>query len=799
MKNITIKTKLIILLLLPLIGLILISAKSIMSDYQNLSTLKKLDVGVELSIKLSQMVHETQKERGMTAGFIGSKGVNFKDKLPLQREATNKKIKEFKNFISTHNTQNIDKSLTLSLQHISSALSNINSIRNQVDNLSIPLSQAIKYYTSLNTNILDSVANIIKISKHPTITKELTAYSNFLFSKERAGIERAIGTNALAKNKWNPSAKIKFIRLIAAQDSYLANAMIFISDKSKDFYDQALQDPSIKEVNKIRKVLLYKDQDFNIKSSYWFRQITQKINQLKKIDNYLANEILNTINDDLSSTQQTLWMFVSFLIALIVVVIILVSIILKDIFAKLNRLNDAVVNLLTSSDVNSRIEVESQDEIGIVSTNFNKYLQIIQDGIEEDNKLIEVANQTIEKVKQGWLSETIQGHTSNQTLENFKNSVNDMISTIKQHFIDLNSILEQYAKYDYREKLELQNIAKGGVFDLLVTDINKLRDTINEMLVDNKQNGLTLSYSSDALLQNVDVLNRSANSNAAALEETAAALEEITSRIVSNTENVIQMANYGKSVQDSVGEGQKLAQETNNSMNEIDEKVNAINEAITIIDQIAFQTNILSLNAAVEAATAGEAGKGFAVVAQEVRNLASRSADAANDIKALVQEATTKANNGRTIANEMIDGYDKLNENIINTLELISLVESASREQKNGIEQINDAVSSLDKETQQIASIASQTQGVAVQTDSIAKLVVQSADEKEFIGKDTVKAKTDDEIGQVERRVAGSDIDYQGVDRRHSVAVSTQPPVSSNPTTLNPVESNTSDDEWESF
>ena len=259
------------------------------------------------------------------------------------------------------------------------------------------------------------------------------------------------------------------------------------------------------------------------------------------------------------------------------------------------------------------------------------------------------------------------------------------------------------------------------------------------------------------------------------------------------------MANYGKSVQDSVGEGQKLAQETNNSMNEIDEKVNAINEAITIIDQIAFQTNILSLNAAVEAATAGEAGKGFAVVAQEVRNLASRSADAANDIKALVQEATTKANNGRTIANEMIDGYDKLNENIINTLELISLVESASREQKNGIEQINDAVSSLDKETQQIASIASQTQGVAVQTDSIAKLVVQSADEKEFIGKDTVKAKTDDEIGQVERRVAGSDIDYQGVDRRHSVAVSTQPPVSSNPTTLNPVESNTSDDEWESF
>jgi methyl-accepting chemotaxis protein len=89
-------------------------------------------------------------------------------------------------------------------------------------------------------------------------------------------------------------------------------------------------------------------------------------------------------------------------------------------------------------------------------------------------------------------------------------------------------------------------------------------------------------------------------------------------------------------VTQSANDGEKLAEQTTEAMNEIDEEVNAINEAITIIDQIAFQTNILSLNAAVEAATAGEAGKGFAVVAQEVRNLASRSAEAANEIKELV-------------------------------------------------------------------------------------------------------------------------------------------------------------------
>jgi methyl-accepting chemotaxis protein len=428
----------------------------------------------------------------------------------------------------------------------------------------------------------------------------------------------------------------------------------------------------------------------------------------------------------------------------VILVVILSFMVINSIMGSVHKIQtglDSFFNFLNrKSNSATKINLDTTDEFGIMAKNIDSNIALIEKSIQKDNVFIQDVQDVMKRVGNGWFSQKISASSDNPNLEILKSNVNLALDNLKQNFVNINNILSEYVKLDYRRELKLEGIEKNGVFDELLKDVTHLRNAITQMLIENKQNGLTLDDSTDVLLLNVDVLSKNANQAAASLEETAAALEEVTSNLSHNTQTVIKMANLAANVTNAANDGQKLANETTKAMDEINYEVNAITEAIAIIDQISFQTNILSLNAAVEAATAGEAGKGFAVVAQEVRNLANRSSDAANEIKALVSNATQKANNGKNIADKMIAGYSELNDNIAQTIELIKNVEMASKEQLAGINQINDAVNLLDRQTQQNANIASETLRVTVETDQIAKMVVANAEEKQFDGKENVKA-----------------------------------------------------------
>jgi methyl-accepting chemotaxis protein len=479
----------------------------------------------------------------------------------------------------------------------------------------------------------------------------------------------------------------------------------------------------------------------------YFTEYLKNYEAMRDLIDHFTDGTYKVIDENKQRTENLIAQS-QFIFVIITIITIAVSIILSLSLGKIlnNALGNFQIGLLgffkyingESKEV-ALLDESTKDEIAQMAIVINQNINKTKRSLESDRKLIEEVKEVVEKVSQGRFKQHVQATTENKGLEDLKIILNQMLEVISQKVCDdMDKIEQAYKEY---EKLNFAHkIPKNSGY--IPEILNNLTKLISEILVENKSNGLTLENSSNELLKKVEALTNSTNDAAANLEETAAALEEINSNVKSNINNVVKMVTFANDLTNSSKDGEKMAKNTTNAMDEINQQVNLISDAISVIDQIAFQTNILSLNAAVEAATAGEAGKGFAVVAAEVRNLASRSAEAAKEIKAIVENATLKANNGKNISDQMIVGYTSLNQNVQSTLDLIKQVENATKEQQAGIAQISDAVNQLDQQTQGNAAIASGTQDIAMYTHKIALNILENANKKNFDGKESVQAKT---------------------------------------------------------
>jgi len=349
---------------------------------------------------------------------------------------------------------------------------------------------------------------------------------------------------------------------------------------------------------------------------------------------------------------------------------------------------------------------------------------------KENEGIIDSTITIVKEINQGKIDSRIQGEASNKSIELLKNLLNEMLDNLEKMMgKDLNSItnvLSLYAQRDFTTKLD--SSISGEIGQRII----EMHTMIIDMLQTGYQDGSALQNSSLQLNDNIKILSTNATDQAASLEETAASIDEISSNIIQTSQKAQSLLKNSNDTKNSAFEGQKLAKDTVVAMEDINTTVVNINEAISVIDQIAFQTNILSLNAAVEAATAGEAGKGFAVVAQEVRNLASRSAEAAKEIKNLVENATSKTTNGKEISTKLIEGFAELEEKIKETNEIIDDVSHAAEEQSIGMRQINDAINQLDKFTQENAVVAEKTSTISNETKNIATQIVQNVEKNKF-------------------------------------------------------------------
>ena len=512
-----------------------------------------------------------------------------------------------------------------------------------------------------------------------------------------------------------------------------------------------------------------------------------------------TNYATNMVKDSVSSSNKSLTLIV--ILSLIVMAISIGFTVMTTRFVvnSLSKLQQGILGFFSFLNEESKsatlIDLKSNDEFGEIAKVINQNIEKTESSIKKDDEFIHATELFIKELSSGNMLAKIEVEPDTQNLKVLKELLIKM-----QHYLehtiarDINRLLfviDSFKKYDFTARFP-------NPYAKIAVAMNELGDEISALLRQSYGTGLMLENSSQELLENVNILNQSSNSAAASLEETAAALEEITSTVISNANNVELMTRFSNEVSNSAKKGQQLANQTTNAMDEINNQVNRINEAIAVIDQIAFQTNILSLNAAVEAATAGEAGKGFAVVAQEVRNLASRSAEAAKEIKNIVENATSKANEGKNISFEMIQGYTELLENIEKQSQTINEIATASKEQQAGITQINDAVTGLDQQTQQNANIASDTKTIAINADNIAKKIVSDSHNKQFVGKEDVEK----ENKKINSTVKNSNIVLNPTKKSSEIkpSITKKDMDKKTPIKQNEIKSSVKDDdEWESF
>jgi len=490
------------------------------------------------------------------------------------------------------------------------------------------------------------------------------------------------------------------------------------NDLSKKLYEVYVYELKYKQTHSKEDLNILKNKIRLLPTKY-LRPILMKVDNgdFNSLENFLELNIAS-LNKKTSAIKidVTYENIVMFIIILIINIVINIALYLfsKQIIENIETLKGGLKNFFKYlnreiKDV-EEIKVKTYDEFKDMSDMINNNIEKIKSDIKKDIETVEEIRLFSNKMASGDFSKLITKTPANPEIAELKKTLNHFVKDIKKTFDAILEILDEYKNEDYSRRLELN--AKGEIKHLIdgVNALGKALE-IGAIKIANSltEKSNTLKNTSKTLSENIDSLANALATTSKNVDIVSEKTNDITDNIKNTVDKINKMKIISDETKSNALKGEELAVNTLKAMEEIADSTREIQEAITIIDSIAFQTNILSLNAAVEAATAGEAGKGFAVVAGEVRNLANKSASAAKKIKDLVNKTEVKASEGIEISDNMKNNFLGVVEKINTTSDYVNDITNGANLEAKKIEEINNSIKEIHEMTEESKTIMQNT------------------------------------------------------------------------------------------
>lgn len=672
LQNLRLKTKLMLIVAIPFFVSLMFGGTYIAEAYKTNYQMERISALVTLGTKMSALVHESQKERGMSAGYIGSKGKKFADKLPEQQKLFNQKLDELSSALAVFDSQYYSAELEELVKSAVAHIGKTDAIRARVKALDIPLGQALGHYTALNGMLIEVIEQMSKVSADARVTTEIVAFTNFLESKERAGIERAVLTNTFARDNFAKGFYKKFIELVTAQDVYIDMFLEFGTPERAEFYIQTMKDPSVAEVQRLRDIANDKADTggFGVEATYWFSTITKKINKLKEVENHLADELILLASEKANHAHTMLFIYLGLLVLSLLVISVLTVFVVKRINLSVASLKHGMEHVISRGDFAHQVSAEGKDEFAEISQHFNQFTARLKNMIGDSNSVLQ-------SIAEGDFSQRIALDAAGD-LARLKDGVNHSAQSVAFMMEELSKVMAAMNEGRFDAKMDAKVPSRFsdqvhqalGNIDATIQDINAVMTQMNRGQFSARVN----ATSKGQLAELKDNIN-------ASMVSLNAAISEIKEVIQAQAAGNLTLKMNGK------------------YQGELEDVKSAINQS----------------NQALDAAIAASI-----VAANTVNEAASEVAEGATGLSQRVQEQAASIEQSSATMEQFSSGIKQNASNAQHESEIERVVERKTSEASEVMNKTIEAMNQIQESSQKIADIVTLIDGIAFQTNLLA-------------------------------------------------------------------------------